>query len=120
MIKEHFYNPKEFWGDWVLPSIARDDPAYSDTYWRGRIWGPMNFLVYLGLCNYDLGQARADLAARSRELLLQSWRKSRTVHENYNPFNGVGSSDDYYHWGALVGFMTFIEDGRVRGPESPR
>ncbi len=120
MIKEHFYNPKEFWGDWVLPSIARDDPAYSDTYWRGRIWGPMNFLVYLGLCNYDLGQARADLAARSRELLLQSWRKSRTVHENYNPFNGAGTSDDYYHWGALLGFMTFIEDRRVRRPESPR
>ena len=35
MIAEHFYNPGEFWGMWVLPSIVRDDPAYLDqTYWR--------------------------------------------------------------------------------------
>ncbi len=29
----------------ILPSIARNDVAYKDNvYWRGRIWGPMNFL----------------------------------------------------------------------------
>ena len=64
MIDEHFFNPDEFWGDWILPSIARNDPAYADQdYWRGRIWAPMNWLVYLGLCKYDnLGKAReADL-----------------------------------------------------------
>jgi glycogen debranching enzyme len=44
MITEHLRNPDEFWGEWVLPSIARNDPAYPDqTYWRGRIWAPMNF-----------------------------------------------------------------------------
>ncbi|RMD77546.1 MAG: hypothetical protein D6820_11395, partial [Lentisphaerae bacterium] len=49
MVKEHFYNPAEFWGEWIIPSIARNDPGYPDqSYWRGRIWGPMNFLVYLG------------------------------------------------------------------------
>jgi len=32
----------------VIPSIAIDDPAFPDQdYWRGRIWGPMNYLVYL-------------------------------------------------------------------------
>jgi hypothetical protein len=25
MIREHLLNPSEFWGDWILPSIARDD-----------------------------------------------------------------------------------------------
>ena len=67
MIDEHFYNPEEFWGEWILPSIARNDPAYPDqNYWRGRIWAPMNFLVYLGLRNYDLPQARADLVEKSQ------------------------------------------------------
>jgi len=118
MIDEHFYNPAEFWGDWILPSIARNDPAYANTYWRGRIWGPMNFLVYLGLRNYDLAKARTDLVAKSKQLLLQSWLKSRTVHENYSPFTGAGTSDDFYHWGALLGFMSFLEYGWMRGPEN--
>ena len=50
MIEKHLLNPDEFWGEWVIPSIARNDPAFHDQdYWRGRIWGPMNYLVYLGL-----------------------------------------------------------------------
>ena len=65
MVKEHFFNPDEFFGEWILPNIARNDPAYADQdYWRGRIWGPTNFLVYLGLRNYGLSQARQELAER--------------------------------------------------------
>ena len=57
MINEHFYNPDEFWGKYILPSIAFNDPDYKNNdYWRGRIWAPMNFLVYLGLRNYNLKQ----------------------------------------------------------------
>jgi hypothetical protein len=30
----------------VIPAIARNVPGYADQeYWRGRITGPMNFLV---------------------------------------------------------------------------
>ena len=66
MIEKHLMNPQEFWGEWVIPSIARDDPAFKDqNYWRGRIWGPMNYLVYLGLQNYDMRSARAN-SRRSR------------------------------------------------------
>ncbi|HZZ19911.1 MAG TPA: trehalase family glycosidase, partial [Opitutaceae bacterium] len=36
MVKEHLLNPAEFWGYWVIPSIARNDPAFKDqNYWRG-------------------------------------------------------------------------------------
>ena len=35
-----------------LPSISHNDSAYGDQdYWRGRTWGPMNFLVYRGLAH---------------------------------------------------------------------
>ncbi len=111
MMNEHFYNPKEFWGDYIMPSISRNDPAYSNEYWRGRIWGPMNFLVYLGMRNYDLPLARVAMVKKSSDLLLKSFNDNRTVHENYNPDTGAGTSDDYYHWGALLGFMTFLENG---------
>ena len=85
MVQEHYFNPREFYGEWVIPAIARNVPGYQDQdYWRGRIWGPMNFLVYLGMRNYDLGPARTDLAERSRKLLMKSWQSDRAVYENYN------------------------------------
>ena len=44
-----------------MPSIARNVPGSADqNYWRGRIWGPMNFLVYLGMRNYDVKDAGAE------------------------------------------------------------
>ncbi len=119
MVREHFYNPREFWGEWIMPSIARSDPAYADQdYWRGRIWGPMNFLVYLGLRNYDLPQARKDLAEKSKNLLLKEWLEKGHVHENFNADTGEGcdkdNSDAFYHWGGLLGMIALMEEGYVR------
>ncbi|HOW84582.1 MAG TPA: trehalase family glycosidase [Candidatus Aminicenantes bacterium] len=125
MIKEHFYNPREFWGEFIMPSIARNDPAFKDNhYWRGRIWAPMNFLVYLGLRNYELPRARKDLAERSETLLLRSWLGERHVYENYNAETGRGDdagswSDEFYHWGALLGFIRLMDKGYVPSPELP-
>lgn len=124
MIKEHFYNPKEFWGEFIMPSIARNDSAYKDNiYWRGRIWAPLNFLVYLGMRNYELPDAKRDLVEKSKNLLLKSWLSERHVYENYNAENGRGDdskmSDKFYHWGALLGFISLMEEGYVPSPELP-
>jgi hypothetical protein len=116
MIDEHLFNPEEFWGEWVIPATPRNDPAYSDnTYWRGRIWAPLNFLVYMGLRNYDLPEARKALSEKSKDLLLKSWLRHGYVFENYSAESGIGddvqNSDKFYHWGALLGFITLIEEG---------
>ena len=117
MVKEHLLNQAEFWGDWPLPSIARSDPAFRDQeYWRGRVWGPMNFLVYLGLLNYDQPGARRQLAERSLALFEKEWKQNGHVHENYNAITGEGddvhSSDRFYHWGALLGLVSYMENNR--------
>lgn len=117
MVEEHLLNPQAFGGDWVLPSCARHDPAYADQeYWRGRIWAPMNWLVYLGLWRYRLGDARAWLVERSTALLLKEWREHGHVHENYCADTGQGCnasrSDAFYHWGGLLGLMAIVEHER--------
>lgn len=117
MIRKHLLNPNEFWGEWVIPSIARDDPAFPDqNYWRGRIWGPMNYLVYLGLRNYDDATVRRQFAQKSCDLFLKEWRDQGHVHENYNAISGSGddvsSSDRFYHWGALLGFIQYLEQSQ--------
>ena len=118
MIEKHLTNPAEFWGQWVIPSIERDDPAFHDQdYWRGRIWGPMNYLVYLGLCNYDDAAVREEFAQKSYALFLREWTEHGHVHENYNAILGsgddVGNSDRFYHWGTLLGYVEYLEENRA-------
>jgi glycogen debranching enzyme len=119
MVEKHLLNTKEFWGEWVIPSIERDDPAFKDqNYWRGRIWGPMNYLVYLGLNNYDDAETRKEFARKSYELFLKEWREKGHVHENYNAILGTGddvsSSDQFYHWGAMLGYVEYLEQSGER------
>jgi hypothetical protein len=120
----HMLNPEEFWGEFVLPSIARNDPAFDDQdYWRGRVWAPMNFLVYLALRHQAVPQARRALSEKSLALLMREWREHGHVHENYNAVTGMGcdvnNSDCYYHWGALLALPALIEAGILPGPEMP-
>lgn len=114
MAREHLLNPREFWGRFALPSIARSDAGYAgNDYWRGRIWGPMNFLVGEGLRRYRLDDIAHEFARRSLDLLLQEWRDEGHVHENYNTDTGDGddmpNSDPMYTWGALLGYVAIQE-----------
>ncbi|MFQ3671490.1 MAG: trehalase family glycosidase [Verrucomicrobiia bacterium] len=118
MMDEHFLNPRKFFGEWMLPSIARDDAAYGDnTYWRGRIWAPLNFLVYLGLCQYDLPAEREILREKSAKLILKEWQAKGHVYENYNAETGEGgdviNSDPFYHWGALLALIPLLDPDKL-------
>jgi len=124
MIRGHFYNPEEFYGEFMMPSIARNDPAYAEQdYWRGPIWAPMNFLAYLALRKHNLTDACAVLAEKSKNLILLEWGLNGHVHENYHGDTGMGCdskhSDKFYHWGALLSLIALIDAGHVAGPEAP-
>ncbi len=115
---EHYYNPEEFYGEWMLPAIARNDAAFMDQeYWRGRIWAPLNFLVYLALTRTSLADVRADLAKKSKKLFLKEWTCHHHVHENYSALTGEGcdsgNSDKFYHWGALLCVIAMAEAGYI-------
>ncbi len=116
MVSDHLLNPEEFWGEYILPSIARKDGAFmNQEYWRGRIWAPLNFLVYLGLREYGFPEVRREFAKKSEDLLLKSWLSHGYVFENYNAMTGEGDdverSDKFYHWGGLLGYIALIEAG---------
>lgn len=113
MISRHLLNEKSFWGQQPLPSISRDDADFKDQdYWRGRIWPPMNYLVYQGLKNYDTPlslKARRELAKRSLAMWLHEWNKKGYSMENYSPLgfdaDTVHNADTFYIWGALMGWI---------------
>jgi putative isomerase len=105
-------------------SISRGDSAfYDNNYWRGRIWGPHYQLMYWALRRYDhvpsVRAARLELVAMGKALVLQNWLLFKQVAENVNGIIGipedVGNADPFYTWGALFGFVSFLEDGLMRG-----
>jgi len=106
----HLDDPATFGGAFVIPGVSRDDPAFADnTYWRGRIWPPLNFWVWQGLRRTGL-QARADqLAADSFALFDRVWRGRRLCPENYNATTGEPldqpDTEGFYTWGALLPLM---------------
>ena len=122
MMDEHYFNPGEFHGEFVIPASARNARGFKDNnYWRGRIWAPLNFLVYLGMRDYrtpKVDRARADLVERSRNLLMKNWKANGGIYENYNSTTGAGgdagASDAFYHWGALLTFIGILDSETER------
>ena len=107
-------DPRHFGGRFGLPSVSRDDPAFRDNvYWRGRVWPPLNFLVYQGLRRYGFVAEATALARRSHEMFAVPWREARQCAENYGAQDGAVTdqpdTDTFYGWGALMPAMGVAE-----------
>lgn len=121
VVSEYLLDEKKFWGEYVFPSISRDDPAFDEqVYWRGRIWPPLNYLVYLGLKEYGFDDIAGRVALKSFRLFMKEWLEYGHCHENYHALKGSGcdvlakqeecsdgcmgniGSDPFYTWGALL------------------
>jgi hypothetical protein len=109
-IRKVFHDPNKFAGEWILPTISRDDPLYpQQDYWRGKVWGPVNWLVYQGLKIYDWDLEARQLAESSAKMFLKPWREKAECHENFLSTTGAGSSDPHYTWGALMVLIAIEE-----------
>ncbi|MFB0565415.1 MAG: amylo-alpha-1,6-glucosidase [Candidatus Aminicenantaceae bacterium] len=107
---KHLLDPKEFWGDYVIPSISRDDPAFKDQqYWRGTIWPPTNYLVYQGLKAYGYDVVASEFAKRSSALFLRSWENFQICPENYDSRTGQAGGQRHQSWGPLFALIALEE-----------
>ena len=111
----HYLTPEDkFGGKFALPSAPRDQPAYNDnTYWRGRVWAPLNFWVHQGLMRYErIEEARA-LAEKSLDMFNTHWA-DRKCGENYSAVDGQindqADTDSFYTWGALLPALSAFQE----------
>ncbi len=110
LMLKRLLNPKEFWGDYVIPSISRDDPAFKDQqYWRGTIWPPTNYLVYQGLKAYGFDIEASEFARRSAQLFLKAWTNFQLCPENFDARTGEASGQRYQSWGPLFALIALEE-----------
>ncbi len=125
MVAKHLMNPAEFYGPYMIPSISRDNADFPrQRYWKGAVWPPLNFIVYLGLRKYGFDDVGRELARTSDSMLLHGWDDHGIVSENYSAITGTGddprlSSDAFHSWGALMGIMSMIQSGAMPPPEAP-
>ena len=78
-------DPSRFWGEHVLPTVARDDPTYDPkTMWRGPVWANINYFFIEAL--EQIG--RHDLADELRERTLNLIMAYDGIYEYYNAETG--------------------------------
>jgi putative isomerase len=103
MVHEHLLNPNEFWGEYVVPTTPRNDPAFADQYyWRGSIWGPTNYLLYHAIDQYGFDEVSLEFAKKSYALFMEDWKTNQHDDELYHAWGGSGGGDIHYTWGALL------------------
>ncbi len=110
----HLRDPGGFGGGWILPSTRRDDPAYGDNvYWRGRVWPPLNWLVWHGLRRAGLDGEATALADAGWRMFRANWESGRVCGENFNAETGEAldqaDTDGFYSWGALLPALAAAE-----------
>ncbi|MEV0210442.1 trehalase family glycosidase [Streptomyces sp. NPDC050788] len=116
LVEQHLLNPEEFWGEYVVPSVARNDPTYCsggpvhpdsehfrffDRYgedtapeqWKGAVWPPMNATVYDGVKRYGFDDVAGQFAARSTAMYLDAWDKENWFPESFDPEPGQSVMD---------------------------
>jgi putative isomerase len=97
----HLTNPDEFWGEYVIPTVARDDPHYDPkTMWRGPVWVNINYFFIEALEQIGL----IELARELREKTLQLVMSHDHIFEYYNSEDGSvpGTAADIFGWTAAV------------------
>ncbi len=81
-----------------MPTVAYDDPAYSQDYWRGNTWLNVAYFAAKGLKDYGYDQTAEDI----RQTIL-SWveKDGECIHENYNSTTGEGLYNPKFSWSSV-------------------
>jgi glycogen debranching enzyme len=98
---DHLRNPDEFWGDFALPTVARNDPKYDpETMWRGPVWANVNYFFIEALKQIQ----EDDLANELREKTLRMIMNHPSIYEFYNAETGIPPTKaaNIFGWTAAV------------------
>ncbi len=113
---DHLTDPDQFWGEYVIPTVARNDPHYDPTtMWRGPIWANINYFFVEALHQVD----RDDLARTVRDRTLELVASHPSVYEYYNGETGERpqGAADIFGWTAAVFIDLAIQASREEGGE---
>ena len=97
----HLKNPDEFWGPFVIPTVARNDPHYDpDTMWRGPVWANVNYFFIEALEQIQEYELANELRSRTLDLIMGH----SNIYEYYNAETGdvPSKAAEIFGWTASV------------------
>ena len=102
----HLSNPKKFKTAVPVPSLAVDDPDFSNDgkYWRGSSWHPTTYMVIKGLKDNGFSEKAHEISLKCVEANLILFKKTKTFWENLSPIKaepGNPSQSDFCGWAGL-------------------
>jgi len=112
----HLTNPDEFWGEYVLPTVARNDTNYDpETMWRGPVWANINYFFIEAL--RQVGEY--GLARRLRGKTLELIMSQPGIHEYYDSQTGQppATAAETFGWTAAVFIDLAIQASREEDVE---
>ena len=89
LVQEHLLNPNEFWSDYGLRTLAKNEPVYktieisNPSNWQGPIWIVSTYILFKGLVNYGYIEE-----AKRVGNALPRYRKERRSARILQPGNG--------------------------------
>ena len=97
----HLTNPEAFWGENILPSVARNDPHYEPrTMWRGPVWVNINYFFIEALHQIGEDLLADELTKKTLDLII----RHPGIYEYYNSENGEppAKAAEAFGWTAAV------------------
>jgi len=98
---EHLTNPDEFWGENMLPSVARNDPHYDpSTMWRGPVWVNINYFFIEALRMVGEDGLADELTLKTLDLIM----RYQGIYEYYHAESGEppAKAAEAFGWTAAV------------------
>ena len=83
-----------------FPTVAADDPEFSDGYWRGLVWLDQVYFAIEGLRRYGYHEDADALTAQVFANLEGATEPGVPLRENYHPLTGEGHNVKHFSWTA--------------------
>lgn len=121
-VKNHMFNPDEFYTKVPFASLAKDDPNYDPTggYWLGGVWPPTNYAAVRGLCETGYREPAREAVVRVLDAMcaVEADPAYGSIWECYAPeayrpaTTEAGSlvRAEFVGWGGLAPITMLIEN----------
>jgi putative isomerase len=97
----HLTNKDEFWDDYPLPTVSRNDPHFNPKImWRGPVWANINYFFIEALQQVGEHALAAELRRKTLEMIMAH----DNIYEFYNADTGEPGANaaPIFGWTAAV------------------
>ncbi len=108
-VRKTMIDPEKFRTHVPFPTVAKDDPGFSDGYWRGLVWLDQAYFAIEGLRRYGYHEDAAALTQQLFANLEGATVPGVALRENYHPLTGEGRNVKHFSWTAAHLLLLALE-----------